>query len=639
MSSKFWITVFALAVCTVAGWTVDARSAQYLGPRDVVASNDGATLFVTAEDANQVLIVNVAEGKVSGTINCPARPTGVALSPDSATLYITCAAPAGSVLVVNAASGEVTGTIPLGHGAAGPSVSPDGKRLYVCNQYDTQVAMIDLEAKKVTLVRTIREPNRSTVSPDGATLLVTNLLPIDRADAYDVAAAVSLIDVASGDVTNVRLPNGSSSLRGICVSPDGKYAYAVHILSRYQMPTTQLERGWMNTNAMSIIDVVEKKLINTVLLDSIDLGAANPWGVAVTDDGKSICVTHAGTHELSVIDADAMFEKLAKLPPNEEAARENPNLYADRGSYSSATQEDVPNDLAFLVGIRRRIRLPSADPWAPMEVNAKLNSPRGLAIVGSKVYIAACYSDALAVVNLESTARRDVSIIQLGPLPELTVVRRGEMLFHDASICFQHWQSCSSCHPDSRVDALNWDLMNDGMGNPKNVRTMLYVHRTPPAMSSGVRPSAEQAVRSGITRIMFAVRPEEDAVAIDEYLKSLTPMPSPYLVDGQFSEAAVRGQALFNSERVGCVTCHPGPLHTDLEMHDVGSRGQYDRRDDFDTPALVECWRTAPYMHDGRYTTMKELLTEGKHGAGEGESEGALSGQEMDDLVEYVLSL
>ena len=51
-----------------------------------------------------------------------------------------------------------------------------------------------------------------------------------------------------------------------------------HILSRYQMPTTQLERGWMNTNAMSVIDVAAKKLLNTVLLDDIDLGAADALG-------------------------------------------------------------------------------------------------------------------------------------------------------------------------------------------------------------------------------------------------------------------------------------------------------------------------------------------------------------------------
>ena len=51
------------------------------------------------------------------------------------------------------------------------------------------------------------------------------------------------------------------------ISPDGKYVYATHILARYQMPTTQLERGWMNTNALSIIDVEARKLLNTVLLD------------------------------------------------------------------------------------------------------------------------------------------------------------------------------------------------------------------------------------------------------------------------------------------------------------------------------------------------------------------------------------
>ena len=61
------------------------------------------------------------------------------------------------------------------------------------------------------------------------------------------------------------------------------------------------------------------------------------------------------------------------------------------------------------------------------------------------------------------------------------------MLFNDAEICFQHWQSCASCHPDARVDGLNWDLMNDGLGNPKNTRSMLLVHQGGPAMSLGVR--------------------------------------------------------------------------------------------------------------------------------------------------------
>jgi cytochrome c peroxidase len=57
----------------------------------------------------------------------------------------------------------------------------------------------------------------------------------------------------------------------------------------------------------------------------------------------------------------------------------------------------------------------------------------------------------------------------------------------------------------------------------------------------------------------------------------------------------------------------------------------------FDTPTIIENWRTAPYLHDGRAATMREVLTtynpEDKHGI-----TSNLSDQDIDDLVEYVLS-
>ena len=127
-------------------------------------------------------------------------------------------------------------------------------------------------------------------------------------------------------------------------------------------------------------------------------------------------------------------------------------------------------------------------------------------------------------------------------------------------------------------------------------------------------------------------------MAIDEYLKSLKPVPSPYLVEGRLSPAAERGKKLFFDEQVGCANCHPKPLYTDLKMHDVGSKGQLDRRTTFDTPTLIECWRTAPYLHDGRYATVKELLTEGKHGQPEDKA-SKLDDKQIADLAEYVLSL
>jgi cytochrome c peroxidase len=130
----------------------------------------------------------------------------------------------------------------------------------------------------------------------------------------------------------------------------------------------------------------------------------------------------------------------------------------------------------------------------------------------------------------------------------------------------------------------------------------------------------------------------EYAPPLDKYLKSLEPVPSPYLGGGKLSPAAQRGKKLFFEAKINCAKCHPKPLYTDLKKHDVGSRSKYDRHDEFDTPTLIECWRTAPYLHDGHYLTVKELLTDGKHGSPNGELDN-LSPQQIDDLVEYVLSL
>jgi cytochrome c peroxidase len=209
------------------------------------------------------------------------------------------------------------------------------------------------------------------------------------------------------------------------------------------------------------------------------------------------------------------------------------------------------------------------------------------------------------------------------------------MLFHDAGLCFQQWQSCASCHPGSgRADVLNWDLLNDGIGNPKNTKSLLLAHRTPPSMSLGVRETAEAAVRAGIRYIQFAVRPESDAVAIDEYLKSLTPIPSPYLVEGKPGPAALRGQQVFQD--AGCASCHSGPLYTNGQLYDVGTRSGLDAGP-FDTPTLVEIWRTAPYLHDGRAAIIQDVLTtcnpDNKHG-----KTSELTVEQIADLTEFVLT-
>jgi YVTN family beta-propeller protein len=590
----------------------------------MAVSADGQVLFAALSDAKQVAVVDLTKDRVVRSIPTPAPPTGLVLSRDGRRLYVSCAAAASSVLEVDTAARQVVGAFSAGHTAMAPTLSPDGKRLYVCNRFEHNVSIIDLEHRQpLARVPCVREPVAAAVTPDGRELWVANFLPAGSADRYGVlamAANVTVIDTRTLRTAHVRLITGATSVRGITITPDGKYALLVHILGRYHLPARQVTLGWMNVNALTVIDVGRREVLNTVLLDDSDAGAANPWDVACTPDGRWICVSHAGTHELSVIDGPALLAALRELPMVifSNAAFFNGTTY---GFGATASGEDVVNLPGFLAGFRQRVKLPGV-------------GPRGLAVCGAQVYVAEYFTDTIAAVGLASGKDARVHSIPLGPRPQWSAARRGERLFHDARLCLQGWQSCASCHPDGRADALNWDLLNDGEGNPKNTKSLLLSHRTPPAMAAGVHPTAEAAVRSGIKHILAAERPEAEAAAIDAWLKSLTPQPSPRLVHGRLSPAAERGRQLFGSQRVGCARCHPAPLYTDQKLHDVGSRGEMDDRSAFDTPTLVEAWRTAPYMHDGHYPTVRDLLTTGKHGRAR-----TLSPGELADLVEFVLSL
>ncbi|MCX6910359.1 MAG: c-type cytochrome, partial [Verrucomicrobia bacterium] len=623
--SNWQLAILATCLAYLIPWQTRASlpsPAEPLAPVAFAATPDNTRLFIACAAANQVAVFDVAAGKVAKTIEMPDSPLGLALSADGKQLFVTCAAPSSSVCIVDTAANKIIATIPAGHTAMAPVLSPDGKTLYVCNRFNNCVSAIDrAQRKEVSRVAVPREPVAAAVTPDGKLLLVANHIHTGRADADVVAAAVTIIDTASGKVIkDIALPNGSGLLRDVQVSPDGKFACVTHVLARFHLPTTQLERGWMNTNALSIIDLTKCALFNTVLLDNVDSGAANPWAAAWSADGKQICVTHAGTHEVSIIDAPALLEKLAKMP-----AAIDPNAKIDYNA-ASRVAADVPNDLSFLVGVRNRIKLPD-------------NGPRAIALLGKKIYTANYFSDSLSVID-QAAPNVTAASIPLSVKRKMTTVRKGEMLWNDATMCFQGWQSCSSCHSsDARTDGLNWDLLNDGIGNPKNSKSMLLSHKTPPAMSMGVRDTAETAVRSGIKNILFAVRPEDDAVAIDEYLKSLQPIPSPYLEKGKLSAAAQRGKKLFSDSATGCAKCHPTTLFSDLKSYDVGTRGQFDKADEiFDTPTLVEGWRTAPYLHDGSAATMRDVLTTRNPADKHGKTKH-LSPQQIDDLTAYLLSL
>ena len=174
---------------------------------------------------------------------------------------------------------------------------------------------------------------------------------------------------------------------------------------------------------------------------------------------------------------------------------------------------NIPNDAGFLYGIR---------DFIPTQGKA----PVRWLLPGIKIFTANFTSE---LVSMDLNGK---NLKKNGFWVHRWLSRKsgkGDMYFHDATICFQNWQSCATCHPnDAHMDGLNWDLLNDGMGNPKEYKTLCF-HQTPALYGDRypVKECQEVAVRSGWSIFCLWKGEEEIYESIDEYLKSLKPLPKP----------------------------------------------------------------------------------------------------------------
>lgn len=614
-----------------AGISLSADLSVYRSPFDVAFGADGKLLVVSDRTAGFLCVVDVGAGEVRQSIALEGGPMGVAWG-EGQKVYVAEYG-SGSVAEVDTKTGCVIRRFSVGPKPVGVAVAPKKGRLVACNYGLHTVSIVDLATgRELTRIPAGRHPYFVAIAPDEKIAVVGNLLPAGPATDPKSASVISLINLHQQcKIADIALPDSSSNVRDIAISSDGFWAYVTHTRGRTTLPTTQLERGWVNTNALSIIDLSERRLYATVLLDLVTEGAADPWGIALADDGSTAWISVAGTHELARVELARLHDFLAGRGDIKSLGLQDtyagPAVVWQQIKEDPGKREQLSYQLSALyaAGLLSRTRIPAA-------------CPRGIALSpeGQTLAVASYFTG--EVLLLETGRGRVKKKVDLGAQPDPDEVRHGESVFHDGRHSFQHWLSCSTCHPDGRADGLNWDLLNDGLGNPKNTRSLLWSHRTPPVMSLGVRSNMEEAAQKGFQFIQFREVEEGDLKAVQSYLRAMEPEASPLLVDGQLSEKAAQGKAIFEDARVGCARCHQAPLYTSLEAHDVGTRHELDRHSDFDTPTCVELWRTGPYLHDGSAVTLRDMLTtmnpDDKHGR-----TSHLSDAEIDALVEYLLSL
>lgn len=125
------------------------------------------------------------------------------------------------------------------------------------------------------------------------------------------------------------------------------------------------------------------------------------------------------------------------------------------------------------------------------------------------------------------------------------------------------------------------------------------------------------------------------------------------------NESAIRGMGLFKG-KARCILCHNGPNFTDNRFHNLGVPQVGPQKEDlgryyvtkqgrdrgaFKTPTLRSVLETPPYMHDGAFLTLEEVIDFLDAGGGAGPNLSplmkplGLSQEEKNDLIAFLESL
>jgi len=182
---------------------------------------------------------------------------------------------------------------------------------------------------------------------------------------------------------------------------------------------------------------------------------------------------------------------------------------------------------------------------------------------------------------------------------------------------------------------MNW-ILSGANGAPKNSKSLLYSWWTPPNRWGGKRVDTREVISLSIKYELGLLPADSVQIPIENFLKRLKPVASPYLDKGRLTESAKRGKNIFyDSSRVDCIKCHSGKLFTNLNLSKSIVNDIWDAAAQVKIPGLNECWRSVPWDHIGSTTDMVGLITGDLHS----NALQKLTKEEVKDLSEFILSL
>ncbi len=239
-------------------------------------------------------------------------------------------------------------------------------------------------------------------------------------------------------------------------------------------------------------------------------------------------------------------------------------------------------------------------------------------------------------------------------------VKLGRHLFYDPILSGDSTQSCASCHNQAlgfTDNELQFSTGIDGIEGDKNSMQLINLlwsdrlfwdGRSETLEEQALEPVenpielhdtwpnvVEKLERHPVYPILFeqafgsrTITKELAAKAIAQFERTLISGNTRYhrykygLPGGNMSDSELRGMTLFFGEKAECFHCHVDITFTDNSFRNNGlnrvfppeSQGLFNVTGDpadigkFKTPTLINIAQTAPYMHDGRFETLEEVL-------------------------------
>ena len=236
-------------------------------------------------------------------------------------------------------------------------------------------------------------------------------------------------------------------------------------------------------------------------------------------------------------------------------------------------------------------------------------------------------------------------------------VELGKKLFNDPLLSANNTQSCASCHDKSSAfsQQSQFSVGIDGFSGNRNASALINIGWNNSFNWDGsVNSLEEQAFepiinpiemhntwlnveeklnKDSIYQSLFKkafnieyIDSNHVVMAIAQFERTLISANSKYdrylRQEVQLTPEELNGYIIFNTEKGDCFHCHGTNLFMDNQFHnngidvepflDLGLGGVTNNISDygkFRTPTLRNIEYTAPYMHDGRFATLEEVVT------------------------------